>query len=125
MFELVLKGIPLGHTLYHNNMIAGLGLHPHLTSESPGVTVDELTIFFHGVHKVLGLVKCRMACIDIDHELLMGRSDRDVKSFPHCEPSPDIFRLWVAEKKALVRMLFCIVIPAYFDTCPRGVCSED
>jgi len=123
MFKHVLTGVLLGHTLYHDNVLVGPGLHPHLTSKSANVTLDESIIFIQCIHKVLGLVKRCMACIDIDHELLVGRSHRDVESLPHREPSSDICRIRGVKEKSLVWMLLAVVATAYFDSCPRWVCS--
>jgi hypothetical protein len=125
MLELVLTGILLGHTLYHDNMLVGPGLHSHLTSESVRATSAESTIFVQGIHKVLGLVKCCVACIDVDHELLMGRANRDIESLPRREPSSDIFRNRGVKEKPLVGMLLAVVATTYFNSRPRWLCSED
>lgn len=125
MLELVLTGILLGHTLYHDSVLVGPGLHPHLTTESIRTTPAESTIFVQSAHKVLGLVKRCMACVDIDHELLMGGANRDVESLPRREPSSDIFRIWGIKEKPLVGMLLAVVATTYFDSRSRWLCSQD
>ena len=125
MLEHVLTGVLLGHPLYHDGMLVGPGLHPHLASESIRATFAESTIFVQSVHKVLGLVKCCMACIDIDHELLMGRANRNVEPLPRCEPASDIFRSWRVKEEPLVGMLLAVVVTAYFDSWPRWLGSQD
>lgn len=123
--QLVLTGIVLGNTLYHDDMIVVSGLHPHLSPKSTHTAVDESTIFFHGVHKVLWLVKCCMTRVHVDHELLVGRSDRDEKSLPRREPSSDIFRRWGVEEQPLVGMFLAFVVTTNLCSRPRCMRSQD
>lgn len=121
----VLAGILPGYTLYHNGTMIVLCHHPHLFSKSTDTAPDESTIFFQCVHEVLGLVKCRMTSIHVDHELLMGRSDGNVKSLPHREPSSDIFRGWGVEEKPLVGMLLALIVTTDFYSFLRCTRSQD
>lgn len=125
MFKPVVTRIQPGQTLYHDDILVGLGHHPHLISQGAHITSDELAIFVQRVRKVLWLVKRRMARIDIDHELLVGRTNRGVKPLPYREPASDIFRIRGVEEEPLIWMLLGIIVTAYFDPCLRWVRSQD